>query len=119
MESLFCSIDTDSSGSLSLSEVINYLKSLTDDISDENVKTFFDGLDTSGDKKVDLDEFNVKESEIRALFNYIDKDKSGFISLEVNIQILSSSRFTPTPCQQHHVSGQISKQLKILKMPSA
>ena len=27
----------------------------------------------------------VKESEIRALFNYIDKDKSGAINLEVGL----------------------------------
>ena len=48
-------------------------------------------IEKKGWKKVAIQESekkNVKESEIRALFNYIDKDKSGFISLEVNIQIL-------------------------------
>ena len=124
MEALFSKIDTDGSGSLSQEEVITYLKSITDDISEENVKTIFEGLDTSGDKKVDLEEFRVllfnlplncllinrsktmmtylkekgwkkveiskknkktiKKSEVKALFNYIDKDRSGFISMEVS-----------------------------------
>ena len=59
LEALFSKIDTDCSGSLSQEEVITYLKSITDDISEENVKTIFEGLDTSGDKKVDLEEFRV------------------------------------------------------------
>ena len=59
---MFASIDTDDSGSLSLNEVITYLKSITDDISEENVKIIFDGLDTSGNKKVDKEEFRVKIS---------------------------------------------------------
>ena len=122
LEVLFSKIDTDGSGSLSQEEVITYLKSITDDISETNVKTIFEGLDTSGDKKVDLEEFKVQsiqlwkyllinciktmmnylkekgwkkveisktdkktvtQSEVKALFNYIDKDRSGFISLEV------------------------------------
>ena len=44
-------------------------------------------IEKKGWKKVAIQESekkNVKESEISALFNYIDKDKSGFISLEVN-----------------------------------
>lgn len=56
---MFSKIDADGSGSLSQEEVITYLKSITDDISEENVKTIFEGLDTSGDKKVDLEEFRV------------------------------------------------------------
>ena len=60
LEALFLNIDTDGSGSLSQEEVITYLKSITDDISEKNVKTIFEGLDTSGDKMVDREEFKVQ-----------------------------------------------------------
>lgn len=64
LEALFSKIDTDGSGSLSQEEVITYLKSITDDISEKNVKTIFEGLDTSGDKKVDLEEFRVQSIQL-------------------------------------------------------
>lgn len=60
LEALFSNIDTDGSGSLSQEEIITYLKSITDDISEKNVKTIFEGLDTSGDKMVDRKEFKVQ-----------------------------------------------------------
>ena len=69
LEALFSKIDTDGSGSLSQEEVITYLKSITDDISEKNVKTIFEGLDTSGDKKVDLEEFKVQSIQ---LWKYLD-----------------------------------------------
>merc|ERR1711936_947886 len=101
MKEVFDIIDTDGSGNLSLEEVLLYLKSITDDISEENLEKIFEGIDTSGDKVVDFDEFKgvmgqltekgwnklssqeeVKEVEVRALFNLIDKDNSGELSLE-------------------------------------
>ena len=60
MKEVFDIIDTDKSGSLSLEEVLLYLKSITDDISEENLEKIFEGIDTSGDKVVDFDEFKVK-----------------------------------------------------------
>ena len=60
LDTLFASIDTDGSGSLSFNEVIAYPKTITDDFSDENVKIIFDGLDTSGNMKIDKEEFRVK-----------------------------------------------------------
>ena len=60
MKEVFDVIDTDKSGSLSLEEVLLYLKSITDDISEENIEKIFEGIDTSGDKVVDFDEFKVK-----------------------------------------------------------
>ena len=36
-----------------------HLKSITDDISEENIEKIFEGIDTSGDKVVDLEEFKV------------------------------------------------------------
>eukprot|EP00091_Calanus_sinicus_P009770 TRINITY_DN22709_c0_g1_i1.p1 TRINITY_DN22709_c0_g1~~TRINITY_DN22709_c0_g1_i1.p1 ORF type:complete len:185 (+),score=82.29 TRINITY_DN22709_c0_g1_i1:79-555(+) len=101
LHALFKSIDTDNSGSLSLPEVILQLKSITDDISEENIETIFDGIDASGDKVVDFEEFksvltavsekgwnkltnvgDIKEVEVKALFNLIDKDRSGELSLD-------------------------------------
>ena len=60
MEQVFLKIDTDNSGNLSLEEVVLFLKSITDDISEDNIEKIFEGIDTSGDKVVDLEEFKVK-----------------------------------------------------------
>ena len=59
MQKVFNLIDTDKSGNLSLEEVVLYLKSITDDISEDNIARIFEGIDTSGDKTVDFDEFTV------------------------------------------------------------
>ena len=59
MQQVFDAIDTDKSGSLSLDEVILHLKSITDDVSEENIEKIFEGIDTSGDKAVDFEEFKV------------------------------------------------------------
>ena len=56
---LFKSIDSDGSGSLSLPELILHLKSITDDISEENIERIFEGIDASGDNVVDFEEFKV------------------------------------------------------------
>jgi len=99
---LFNSIDIDSDGSLCLSEVITFLKSITDDLSIDNIEKIFNSLDKSGDRSVDFQEFKavmveiedagwrqvtktedksaIKEEEVRTLFNMIDKDRSGSLS---------------------------------------
>lgn len=59
MQNVFDMIDSDKSGNLSLEEVVLYLKSITDDISEENIEKIFAGFDTSGDKVVDFEEFKV------------------------------------------------------------
>ena len=56
---MFKTIDSDGSGSLSLPEVILQLKSITDGISEENIERIFEGIDASGDKVVDFEEFKV------------------------------------------------------------
>ena len=68
MKEVFELIDTDGSGNLSLEEVLLYLKSITDDISEENLENIFAGIDTSGDKVVDFDEFKVERDllEVRS-----------------------------------------------------
>ena len=62
MKKVFDLIDTDGSGSLSLEEVVLYLKSITDDISEDNIQKIFEGIDTSGDKAVDFEEFKVEKN---------------------------------------------------------
>ena len=56
---LFKSIDIDQDESLCLSEVVTFLKSITDDLSTENIEKIFDSLDSSGDRSVDFSEFKV------------------------------------------------------------
>ena len=59
---IFKKIDVDNSNSLSLKEVVMYLKSIMDDVSDENVEQVFKHLDTSGDSTVDFEEFKVRKT---------------------------------------------------------
>ena len=59
MKEVFDMIDTDGSGNLSMEEVLLYLKSITDDMSEENLEKIFQGIDSSGDQVVDFDEFKV------------------------------------------------------------
>ena len=65
---LFKSIDCDGSGSLTLPEVVLFLKSITDDLSEENIEKIFDGLDETGDKSIDFEEFKVSFNIVLILF---------------------------------------------------
>ena len=57
---MFRQIDTDGIKSLSLGEIILFLKSITNDISEENIEKIFNNLDKSGDRSVDFEEFKVR-----------------------------------------------------------
>ena len=59
LRELFKSIDVDNDQSLCLSEVVTFLKSITDDLSTDNIEKIFDSLDKSGDRSVDFSEFKV------------------------------------------------------------
>ena len=65
---LFKSIDCDGSGSLTLPEVVLFLKCITDDLSEENIEKIFDGLDETGDKSIDFEEFKVSFNIFLILF---------------------------------------------------
>ena len=49
----------DNDHSLCLHEVVTFLKSITDDLSTDNIEKIFDSLDQSGDRSVDFTEFKV------------------------------------------------------------
>ena len=102
MKEIFNAIDTDKSNSLTLGEVVLFLKSITDDLSEENIERIFNGIDSSGDKMIDFMEFKKmikevskagwrkvdssegpKEEDLRALFDMIDRDRSGSLSMRV------------------------------------
>ena len=61
MRELFNRIDTDSSDNLSLKEVVLFFKSVTDDLSDDNIEHIFNRLDSNEDKNIDFEEFMVRE----------------------------------------------------------
>ena len=42
-----------------MTEVLIFLKSITEDISEENIQKIFNSIDTSGDEQIDFDEFKV------------------------------------------------------------
>ena len=122
MRELFNRIDTDSSDNLSLKEVVLFFKSVTDDLSDDNIEHIFNRLDSNEDKNIDFEEFmvreilvahlifhiysqnlfneisfagwrqvgqidrqQIKEEEVLALFNMIDTDRNGFLTVKVCI----------------------------------
>ena len=60
LKELFNRIDADASNDLNLQEVHIFFKSITDDISDENIDRIFNNLDSNGDKSIDFNEFTVK-----------------------------------------------------------
>ena len=59
LKELFNRIDADSGNDLNLQEVHLFFKSITDDISDENIDRIFKNLDSNGDKSIDFNEFTV------------------------------------------------------------
>ena len=59
LQELFEMIDVDGSDTLSLAEVVLYLKSKTDNLSEENIENIFSMVDTDGNKTIDLIEFQV------------------------------------------------------------
>ena len=59
MKELFNRIDTDGSNNLDLQESILFFKSITDDISDENIEKIFSSLDADGKKSINFNEFTV------------------------------------------------------------
>ena len=71
MKELFDRIDTDGSNNLDLQESILFFKSITDDISDENIEKIFNNLDTDGNKSIDFNEFMVRLYLNTVLFPFL------------------------------------------------
>ena len=71
MRELFNSIDTNSSDNLSLKEVVLFFKSVTDDLSDDNIEHIFNRLDSNEDKNIDFEEFMVREILVAHLIFHI------------------------------------------------
>ena len=59
LQELFEMIDVDGSDTLSLAEVVLYLKPITDNLSEENIENIFSRVDTDQNKTIDLIEFKV------------------------------------------------------------
>ena len=76
MKQIFDAIDTDCSNSLTLTEVILFLTSITDDLSEKNIEKIFNGIDSSGDKIIDFMEFKVNISKWICIYqNFLDYDE--------------------------------------------
>ena len=59
MKELFNRIDTDGSNNLDLQESILFFKSITDDLSNENIEKIFKSVDADGNKSINFNEFTV------------------------------------------------------------
>ena len=70
---MFKQIDVDGSKTLSLNEIILYLKSLTEDISEDNIIQIFSNFDKTGDRMVDFEEFKVKQQQTWEMSQYYHK----------------------------------------------
>ena len=69
---VFETIDVDENGSLSLKEVVLFLKGVMDDISEENMRTIFYNLDNNEDQIIDFEEFKVS-----SLARYLENTYAG------------------------------------------
>ena len=59
-QELFNAIDSDNSGFINIKEMIEYLDSVCDDeINEKEVREIFSTLDVTGDRTIDLWEFQV------------------------------------------------------------
>ena len=54
------------------------MKSITDDLSESNIEKIFNGIDSSGDKKIDLIEFKV-DNQIHITLLLIMKSDGHFL----------------------------------------
>ena len=59
LRNLFDRIDLDRSDNLSLPEVVIFFKSITDDLSMDNIERIFNKIDDDGNKVLDFSEFKV------------------------------------------------------------
>ena len=59
LKELFNRIDTDGSNNLDLQESILFFKSITDDLSNENIEKIFKSVDADGNKSINFNEFTV------------------------------------------------------------
>ena len=59
LQLLFKKIDLDEDETLTLHEIVIFFKSITDDLSMENIEDIFKSLDENGDEHLDFQEFKA------------------------------------------------------------
>ncbi|MBD3254165.1 MAG: hypothetical protein GF383_03690 [Candidatus Lokiarchaeota archaeon] len=92
MRRLFSMCDKDGSGAITLNELSSVLKELGYNYSNEKLKQMVQDVDKNFDDQITFHEFmqlykkqilfTEKEEKIRAAFEIIDSDKSGFVTFE-------------------------------------
>ena len=87
--SAFRRYDSDNSGTITKHEIRHALKELHLPDSEDDVKTLLKQMDANNDGVVSFEEFKAhckkKEREVKALFQSMDTDKSGFLTAPVSI----------------------------------
>ncbi|CAM6094646.1 unnamed protein product [Calypogeia fissa] len=94
--------DRNGDGKISVGELGEVLRSLGDDISDEDLQLMVDAVDIDGDGFIDLQEFidlnkvavdgagtAARSDELRAAFHVFDVDNNNYISADELHQVLS------------------------------
>ncbi|KAG2680999.1 hypothetical protein I3760_11G124400 [Carya illinoinensis] len=91
LKEMFKSMDTDSSGTITFEELKAGLPKLGTKLSDSEVKQLMEAADVDGNGTIDYIEFITatmhmnrmeREDHLYKAFEYFDKDKSGYITME-------------------------------------
>ncbi|KAL5727220.1 non-specific serine/threonine protein kinase [Ranunculus cassubicifolius] len=91
LKEMFKSMDTDNSGTITYEELKAGLPKLGTKLSESEVRQLMDAADVDGDGTIDYIEFisatmhmnrMEKEEHLFTAFEYFDKDKSGYITME-------------------------------------
>ncbi|GFZ01473.1 calcium-dependent protein kinase 6 [Actinidia rufa] len=91
LKEMFKSIDTDNSGTITLEEMKAGLPKLGTMLSDSEVRQLMEAADVDGNGTIDYIEFITatmhmnrmeREDHLYTAFEYFDKDKSGYITME-------------------------------------
>lgn len=116
----FKDMDKDGSGSLSRQEIRNALYAAKTDLTTDQIKDVFKYATKDADKEIQYDEFlkilnfSQSESTVRKVFDQLDTDKSGAVSLDEILKAVS------TEGELSHVMDQIGQVFReISNDPSA
>jgi len=99
LKKAFDEIDADSSGKISLEEILNFLKRISDDTEEEYVRQIFESMDRNQDGEVSIDEFiggfleqvNGLTEAIAKLKQQNSEKRKELVELEKELQEVAST----------------------------
>jgi len=102
MRKIFAAIDTDGNGTISVEELRNAMNSIQNfSAIEQEVISLMQGVDLDNNMQLDYENFIaatmarnifIRDENIRRAFEYFDKDKDGFISLQNLVDVFGSEQ---------------------------